>query len=70
MAVTIRNENKLRLVKEMGQDPIVSGRDIATELNVTPVTVYRWMAEPDDYQTQRIMDAIKRIKERKAKEQQ
>lgn len=60
----IRNQNKMRLIEAMGKEPTISGKDIAKEINVGSSTVYRWMQEPDDYQTQRMLDAIGRIRER------
>lgn len=64
----IRNQNKMRLIEAMGKEPTVSGKDIANEINVGSATVYRWMQEPDDYQTQRMLDAIGRIRARHATE--
>lgn len=66
MTMVIRNNNKLRLVEALGKEPRLSYRDIAKEIGVATSTVSRWMMEPDDYQTQRIMDAIDRIRKRDA----
>lgn len=60
--ITIRNANKLMMIEAMGEPPVISGRMVAEHIGVHPVTVYRWMQNPNDEQTKRIMDAIKEIR--------
>lgn len=63
--ITVRNMNKMRLLDAIGTEPTVNYGEIAEDIGVSRSTVARWMMKPDDFQTQRMMDAIKRIKDRK-----
>lgn len=65
--IKITNENKRRLVVEMLGNPPVVCREIAEELGYHPKSIARWMMEPTDEQTEKMLGAIARIKERKSR---
>ncbi len=62
MTMVIRSKNKMRLVEKMYEPPRISGVQIAEELGISRVTVYRWMQDPNDEQTERMIKAIRAIR--------
>lgn len=56
---------KLRVMKALYKEPPLSASDVAQEIKVATVTIYRWMEDLDEAKAQKIIEAAESARKKK-----